>query len=162
MTLVRQVLDLKHAARCEPGAMPAPSNAAARIGLNYERKVGKQLSALADRNGLNFEPQPWFRFTDRYGTNHCVPDFVLYYPNQGTVLVIEVKYTFVPDAIVKLQGLYVPVIERTNANFKVKPLVICRNLIVGVRQTIDTVREALAVDVGVPVLQWLGHGRIDW
>src|SRR5215469_9292125 len=71
-------------------------------GVRYERQVAFSIGDA--RNGV------WFEFEDENGRGYCQVD--LMWQHGGAVVVGECKYTWTPDAMTKLLGLYVPVVRR--------------------------------------------------
>lgn len=101
---------------------PWPTGRSARgakaQGLRYESAVGAELPADAEHN-------PWFTFIDANGRGNCAPDFLL--PWGDELVVLECKYTWVPEAHTQLQLLYKPVVERALRR-SVLTVVVCRHL----------------------------------
>lgn len=137
---------------------PKPSNTAAKLGLRYENNVGKELTIHVKRgNFRRIEHNPWFTFSDDFGTANCSPDFLLW-EEQG-ITVVEVKLTWVDVAIAKLMDLYGPVVSHA-LNAPVRFLVICRNLTPAAPSAKHSLREALESEE--PLLQWMSNGHILW
>jgi len=137
---------------------PKPSNPAARLGLRYERKVGKELDAHTRRgNFIKTEHNPWFTFYDEFGHGNCSPDFLLFLENG--VVVVEVKLTWVEVALAKLAELYCPVVS-VALGMPSRPLVICHNLSKGAPVATLSLREAIA-QPNKPLL-WPSNGHILW
>lgn len=138
--------------------MPRPSSPAARLGLRYERKVGQELDRhVSQERFARLEHNPWFTFSDTYGTNNCCPDFLLWV-NDG-IVVVEVKLSWVEVALPKLQDLYIPVVSRA-LGVSAIPLVICRNLNSNAPVAKFSLREALVSSN--KLLHWPNTGRIQW
>ncbi len=139
-------------------AKPKPSNIHARHGLQYENKVGKELNLhLGKERFLRLEHNPWFTFTDTYGTSDCCPDFILWL-DRGAII-IEVKLTWVDVALTKLHELYCPVISIA-LDTHVLPLVICRNITPFAPAPKFSLSEALSSPN--KLLQWSSSGHIQW
>lgn len=137
---------------------PKPSNAAAKLGLRYERTVGKELERHANMgNFAKVEHNPWFTFWDEYGTANCCPDFLLYL-EQG-VVVTEVKLTWVKVALEKLVDLYCPVVSAA-LGVPTRPLVICRNLRPDAPPAMFSIRDAI-ISPTSPLL-WPSTGHLLW
>lgn len=137
---------------------PKPSNAAAKVGLMYERKIGRELGAFVKRGYLDdIEHNPWFTFYDSCGIGNCCPDFILTTP-QG-LIIVEVKLTWVEQALAKLNDLYLPVVSIA-LNAPVKPLVICRNVTPMAPRASYTLGDALTSRE--PLLHWPSSGHIQW
>lgn len=132
------------------------SAAAAKLGLRYEAKVAKNLKALPVV--AKFERNPWFRFVDLQGMTYCSPDGIIKLVD-GTIVVYEVKYTYTPEAMQKLETLYSPVVRRA-LRLTVPPLLltIARNLVPGAPTPCYSFSSALTSEHRL--LQWLGQGSI--
>lgn len=154
---IRQVRGPLSAERCSARPMPKVSNIYGKMGLAYEKKACVALAALAKKIGATFEAQPWFRFNDANGNGQAVPDFLLKLAD--ITLVGEIKYTFTPDAVTKLRGLYLPVVLATTRT-RALPLVVCKTLTPDCTRTIFNLRDAFASHELIPTLQWLGSGVI--
>lgn len=125
-------------------------------GLAYERSIADALARLAAHG-------PWFEFTDSRGTGWCQPDFILPRKELGSAFVLEAKYTWVPEAKSKLQGLYLPVVAKA---FKIKAfgIVICKNLEPGCKdRVVSTLEEAIQAALAgeIPALLWNGRTVLD-
>jgi hypothetical protein len=155
----RIAMGITHASRAlRSFPKPKPSNPAAKLGLRYERNVGKELTLHVNRgNFINIEHNPWFTFHDDYGVANCCPDFLLRL-DQG-IVVVEVKLTWVEVAMAKLEELYCPVI-RTALRMPTRPLVICRNMSRLAPPPQFTLREAMSSPHRL--LQWPSTGHIQW
>jgi hypothetical protein len=147
----------------EAGAAP-PVGATAKQGLRYERRVGKELqSHVASGRFTRLEHNPWFTFTDAYGTANCSPDFVLYGgaagPTDPAVTIVEVKLTWVEVAIHKLNNLYGPVVSMA-LGLPALSLIICRNL----TPESPPAENALGAALRSPyrLLHWPDIGHILW
>lgn len=101
---MRQVSGLRWAKRMEarPGFIPIgrPRGAKAQ-GIRYEKALGLALGPEA-RRGV------WWEFEDAQGHGYCQTDFLLELA-QGSVI-LEVKYTWVPEGHQQIEGLYGPVV----------------------------------------------------
>ena len=157
-SVVRTVEGLLAADRCAARPLPRVRGAARRAGIAYQINVKKQLR-LTVAGKATLESEPWFAFVDKWGRGQAVPDFVIL--TEYEALIIEVKIAFVPEAIIKLQGLYAPVVGMALGR-RTKLLIICKHLIPGVVGVVRSLRSALDLNASVPVLQWLGHGGIEW
>lgn len=159
MQVIRQIQGPFTASRCESRPMPRVTNVYAKMGLAYEKKVNGALAALAKKVGAKLETQVWFRFTDSLGRGQAVVDALLHLGDR--TFVIEIKYTYTNDAVVKLNGLYVPIVA-SQQRTRVQPLVICKVLTPDALSCITSLRGAFSASARVPTLQWLGHGPIDF
>lgn len=159
---MRLATDLRSASRCPTGRLPPVRGIARRNGINYQKKLDGALSACAKRIGATYEPEPWFAFHDAQGPGQAVPDGLFIFGDRG--LIIEVKYSFVLEGPQKLSGLYLPVASLCYArSLRLSTLVICKNLNPLAKQfnSVDRLSSAFVAS-GVSVLNWLGHGPIDW
>lgn len=147
-------------------AAPAPSpfgkargsNPAGRLGLQYERKVKKELEYHKKvGNIIDVVHNPYFKFSDTVGAGACCPDFVLY--TKEAIVIVEVKLTWVAEALEKLTHLYIPVLEAATG-LKAHGLVVCRNMVPGSPPALFTLAEALAKPGSL--LYWPNIGRIIW
>lgn len=139
--------------------VPKASNDAAKQGLRYERRVRTQLLRhVANGHFDKLEHNPWFTFSDVFGDSSCCPDFLLWRP-EGGIVIVDAKLTWVPHALSKIVELYMPVIA-TALRARVSPLVVVRNLTPETPQVRHTIREAMEYPVGV--LQWFDNGPMIW
>jgi hypothetical protein len=139
--------------------LPKPLSIAGKQGLRYENRVHKQLTWHCKvGHFVKVEHNPWFTFTDTYGPGQCAPDFLLW-QEDGTVIIVEVKLTWVEVALHKLTDLYRPVVICATGA-KALPLVICRNLVPSSPPGALTLREAFASPYRL--LHWPDTGRMLW
>ena len=132
---------------------------AAKQGLRYENRVAKQLALhIVAKHFLRLEHNPWFTFSDQFGTANCSPDFLLH-AEDGKIIIVEVKLTWVEVAAHKLNDLYCPVISAA-LNTWCYPLVICKSLTPKAPRAELTLSEALASPF--KLLLWPDNGRIPW
>lgn len=137
---------------------PKPSNPAARRGLQYENRVGKQLQQhIHSELFRRIEHNPWFTFSDTYGTSNCCPDFLLWC--DSGIIIVEVKLTWVEVAIAKLTDLYCPVISHALQE-PVTPLIICRNVTANSPTPKFTISSAMVSPYRL--LHWPDTGKIQW
>lgn len=149
--------------------MPKGRNTPAQsAGLAYERKV---ISALADAfvtTGLGFDlsHNPWFEYELATGKNWCIPDAMLSLQGgeyENIIFVIEIKLTYTPEAIEKLNRTYCPVVEKA-FGYRTVPVVICKNLVPGAPRAMPTffgaIDRAQVMPYPFPLVQWLGNGRL--
>lgn len=144
----RIVQGLEWARRGErPKGLPTGrARGAKAAGLRYERSLSK---VLAD-----WEHGSWFEFEDSNGLGWCQPDLLTWWVGLGAVVVVEVKYTWVPEAHSQLELLYRPVVELA-LGAQMIGVVVCRALAArmpGVA-VVSSLQEALGAKR--PVLQWL-------
>ncbi len=159
----RVVVDLLWAKRLDasPWGKARGSNAAAKLGLTYERRVGKELLYHGAKGRFTaLEHNPWFQFADFFGRNACAPDFVAMLPD-GTARVIEVKLTWVAVAMPKLMDLYIPVVEKA-LGVRAYPLVICRALAPGAPPPAPGLHESLNPLSASHLLVYPANGHIPW
>lgn len=159
MSDYRMPMGMVKAERTTPRFVGArPSSPAARLGLRYERRVGRELQAHVDRgNFVKLEHNPWFTFYDSYGAAHCCPDFLLY--GSSGIVVVEVKLTWIAEALDKLMDLYCPVVS-VALGMPTRPLVICRSLTPMSPKPKLTLREATSEQNNM--LLWPMNGHITW
>lgn len=139
-------------------SLPPPKRASAKDGLRYERKIGKQLEAhVAAERFLKLEKGPWFSFEDDYGAGNCCPDFLLHLPD--SIIIVEVKLTWVEVAIHKLNDLYNPVVSVALGK-PCFPLIICRNITPASPPAELTLSKALVSPFRI--LHWPEIGNIRW
>jgi len=137
--------------RTKPRPIPKALTPAQKLGLQYERRVVKTMRA----QGLDIEHNPWFRYRREGVTGYAVPDVLIHLP--GLIVVAEIKLTYTPEALTKLQDLYCP-IARSLFALDARPLVIVKNLTADVPSYWHNINEALGASF--PIYQWLGHSRI--
>lgn len=154
---VRQIRGLKWAQQLagRPKCIPAcrPRGAKAE-GLRYERSLARRLP-LADHG-------KWFQFEDAAGPGFCQPDLLVTLPG-GRVAILEVKYSWVPEAHLQVSGLYVPVVERA-LGVEALPVVVVKRLTEGMRGTSVTGDLWHACQLAAagfrPVFHWLGKASV--
>jgi hypothetical protein len=135
-----------------------PKSQAAKNGLRYEARVGKELQHhVVAGHFQRIEHNPWFVFEDIYGAASCSPDFLLY--TDTGIIIVEVKLTWKEVAIHKLNDLYGPVVAAALGH-STMPLIICRNITKETPPAKFTLSEALASPYRL--LQWPDNGRIVW
>ena len=150
---MRTAGELRSVKRCAAQLVPKGRTPAQREGLRYERKVRDALRlALGDANVVH---NPWFIFEDAEGSAYCCPDFIITLPYG--IVVIEVKLSYVDEAIIKLRRLYCPVVAKAFGE-AVTPLVICRHLTPLAPPAASALGPALSL--GVPLMHWLGLGPL--
>lgn len=78
-------------------------------GIRFQKKVHDNVSGFGNLGRLYYEP--WFRYSDTYGTHWCSPDSLLEYWDR--VLVVESKLSLrrLETAITQLTKCYRPVVE---------------------------------------------------
>ena len=148
----RKVEGLCFAQRGEgPGFGTSRKRGAAAAGRAYEK-------ALAKACGSAFEKGVWWRFTDANGPGWCQTDLVAF---GDEILVLEAKYSWVPEGHTQISQLYAPVI-----GFALKKpvlgIVVCKRLVPGMPKNIrvcGTLDDALleAARGRTPVLHWFGE-----
>lgn len=150
---------VQFAERTRARELPRPNTVEARAGLSYEKKF---VSALQDstqriKAWLEIEHNPWFSYKVLNETRICCPDVIAFDIENQFAIVIEVKQTFVPNAMEKLRDLYCPVVSRA-LKIPTKPLVICRSLTPEAPN--PSSRIAFALTGEYPLYQWLGTGPV--
>lgn len=155
----RMLSGLQSAMRIKPAfGKPKPTNAAAKLGLTYERRVERELKSHVTRgNLLDMEHTPWFTFYDDFGNNNCSPDFLLLL--DAGLVVVEVKLTWVPHALPKLTDLYCPVVSLA-LHLPVRPLVICKHLTPAAPAAQITLRDAILSREHL--MLYPANGKMQW
>jgi|SRR5580700_6184991 hypothetical protein len=155
----RMAVEVRGAWRSKaPFGKPRGSNPAAKLGLRYERSVGRELERHVRPDALGaIEHNPWFTFSDAYGTSSCSPDYLIWIGNR--VVIVEVKLTWVDVAMTKLLELYCPVVSIA-LGAQVMPLVICRNTLPRAPRGHSTLVQALTSHE--KLLLWPQIGHIPW
>ena len=155
---IRTITGLRFAHRGGAHELPEPSSAAAKLGLQFERRVHRELLHYQAAGALReVQHNPWFAFEDKNGVGTCCPDFLIRTAEGWTI--IEVKLTWVAEAERKLQALYAPVV--TKALFQVPTtLVVCRRLASAAPPADVALGTVLAKRSGL--LLWPSNGRIPW
>lgn len=119
-------------------------------GIRYERLFKSYLSTA--NHGQ------WFEYETIDGqTHYCQTDaLVSFLPD--LMLVLELKYTLVPDAAIKLRGLYIPVVT-TAMGLTTYGAVVSRNLTPNPGPLAYSLTEALTLArTGlIPTLHWVGQ-----
>lgn len=137
------------AKRIPPRVLPPPTTEQQRQGLRYEKKVVRALKA---RN-LTLEHNPWFEYLGGV----CCPDIIIYELSQNRVIVVEVKLTYTPEALVKLRTLYCPIVTEVT-RLLTSPLLIIRR---ANNRRIEFQPSLWAVlNSPSPVYLWPGNGPI--
>jgi len=137
---------IKHAQRCEKISFPRSTSPRTLAGLRYERQVIKALK----KQFPDLEHNPWFEyFGEGYdSTKVCSPDALLFYKDNNDVIVVEIKYTYTPQALEKLTALYCPVVALATGRSP-SPLVIYK---IATPMT----------PIGFPCFQWRGNGPLGF
>lgn len=130
-----------------------PKSPIARQGLNYQQKVFLALRAALPAKGFTIEQTPWFRYrTNTDGPDqYCEPDILITDLEDAYIIVIEVKLSWVPNALDKLKTLYCPVVSRARS-IPTKPLIIAKNSAPGAPPANS--RLAFALLTEQPFLLW--------
>lgn len=139
--------------------VPKGTSIAQKAGLRYENRVRKQLGIHVTAGRFcSLEHNPWFTFSDPFGSGACCPDFLLW-PSENQVIIVEVKLTWVFSAVRKSVELYKPVVERALGVQSI-PLIIVRNLTPDSPPASHSLREALRSNT--KVLQYFDNGAMLW
>lgn len=155
---VRAVAGLVIAERTRPRPLPPASSPAAKLGLQFERRVFRELAQLQLAGRIaKLEHNPWFAFADTNGPGLCCPDFLA--QTDFGLTIIEVKLTWVEEAERKLRLLYLPVVARLFGKIP-STLVLCRRLADGAPAADVALSSALAKPSAL--LLWPSNGRIPW
>jgi hypothetical protein len=153
------------AARAAPQPLPRPRSGASARGLRFQRRAAAALTRQADAIGARYEAEPWFTYVEADGNakRWAVPDGIFTFDDRAVV--IEMKLTFVPEAVRKLAKLYVPLVERTS-RLRVRPLVLCRHLTPQAAllcHQVETLSEVFSLPPeATGVMLYLGSGPILW
>jgi hypothetical protein len=156
MRVVVGQLRSAQALAARPAVIPIgrPRAASKKAGLRYEREVARVLPGPAWHG-------KWFQFEDGLGRAFCQPDLLVAW--SGHIIVIECKYTWVPEAAEKLRGLYLPVVAKAMGKTAVG-LVVCKKLGKAPSSTpiFAGFEEAIraSVEGQLPVLHWIGVGML--
>lgn len=121
-------------------------------GLRYERALAKALPSA--KHGQ------WFEFCDLFGSGWCQPDLI--YDLGHALLVLEAKYTWVPEGQTQIDHLYRPVVEKALGK-PVHGVVVCKTLIPGMScRVFASLREAAlaAMSGDSVVLHWQGTPKL--
>lgn len=158
------------ARRILPRQLPKGKHTQTQLdGLKYERAV---IGAIADALTAAEVPfdlchNPWFEYEGAMGKGVCIPDALLAVHKgeyAGKTIVLEVKRTYVPQAIDKLMNLYCPVVHKCFGEAAV-PMVICKHSAPGAPRAMPTFFGALqygeSFEDGFAILQWLGAGKLN-
>lgn len=137
------------AKRIPPRPLPKPTTLQQKQGLRYEKNVVKALRA----RGFDLEHNPWFEHT--HGV--CCPDIIVYELSQNRAIVIEVKLTFVPEALDKLRTLYCPIVAEVTG-LRALPAIIFKNGNASGIAFQPSFWQML--DTPSPIYLWPGHGPI--
>ena len=146
---------VQFAKRTVARSMPRPQTVEARNGLSYEKKFFRCLreATCGRKEWLAVEHNPWFAYRTLGAEKVCCPDMIAFDFEEQFAVVIEVKKTFVPNAMEKLKGLYCPVVSRA-LSIPCKPLVVCCSLTPAAPN--PSSRIAFALTSAYPLYQWLG------
>jgi hypothetical protein len=104
----------------------------------------------------------WFEFRDRNGPGYCQVDVLLEMPR--SVLILEAKYTWVPEGHCQVERLYEPVVAKALGK-PARGLVVTKRLVpdmapgIAVAGTLLDAAKALASGQRV-VLHWLGNSPL--
>jgi hypothetical protein len=136
------------------------SNSRGYIGLKYERAAIAMLKSIIPQS-MSLEANPWFYYKglDASGSvsGACSTDALIFDNEFDFIIVVEIKNTYIPVAIDKLNSLYCPVVAKVFGK-PTKPLVLVRNLIPGSPVPKLSISSALLADI--PLVQWIGTGKI--
>lgn len=150
--MTRQVRGLRWARLREAGPFgrSRPRGAKA-MGVRYERQLAKQL-------GAGWRHGQWIEFEDANGRGWAQPDFILI--GQRRLVVLEAKYTWVPEAMAQLDLLYRPLCEAL-WGLPVVGFVVCKNLIPQIQGNLWTdLGEMLEIGRNLDCLHWIGTGPL--
>lgn len=86
-----------------------PMTLAQKRGLKYQAKVEKEVVRLYSDRALL---RPWFRYKSNGDVKRCQPDVVVFAEDWSRCLVLEIKYSTIPEAWNKLSQVYAPVVQK--------------------------------------------------
>lgn len=123
-------------------------------GLRYEKVLAANLRHA--RHGV------WFEFVDGRGHGHCQPDLLL--DHEQSLVVLEAKYTWVPEAHSQIEHLYVPVLCKAYSK-TVFGIVVCkvlsRDMPSHLTVTGDLAQALACASTGKrTVLHWIGKSAL--
>ena len=153
--MARAVIGLISAQPCSrPSFIPRSrprSGSTKYLGLAFEKALSREFP--------NASSGPWYQFRDLNGDGWCQPDLVLF--GTKSLLVIECKLTWTPEAESQLRDLYVPVLELAHGQ-KPRALIVCRHLtrLSPQVQVHGDLRSALGSPHKYPILHWLGKSPL--
>jgi len=156
---IRILGNLKYSQRTKsPFGKAQGQTLAQKQGLRYEKNVFQEFNRLKTLGYFGeIEYNPWFDYCDEFGSGLCCPDFIIHTSN--AVIVVEVKHTWVPEAIIKLDKLYSPIVANA-LNCPAVSLVICKNV------TKDAPKAKFdlynAIHSPERLLHWPKYGHIQW
>lgn len=149
----RVVRGLQWARFAEKAPFGTPRGKGAKaLGLRYERLLAKALPSAV--HGA------WFEFQDSNGRGFCQPDLLTQLGE--TLVVLEAKYSWVPEGQTQIEYLYKPVLEKVYEK-RVIGIVVCKTLRPGViGRIVSTLDDALssALNGEVTVLHWQAVGAL--
>ena len=119
-------------------------------GLRYEKQFAAHVTGSLRGQ--------WFAYEIRGRTKYCQPDVLVSFFPQA-MLVLELKYTFVPEAITKMRELYLPVVSKALKVPTVGAIVV-KNLTSGwIGPITHDLSEAFEVGKTgeIPILHWVGQ-----
>lgn len=151
MSGVRRIDRLRWARPCAPPGFPSNPHLRGKkaAGLRYER-------ALAEAIPRSVRGQ-WFEFEDQNGHGYCQPDVLL--QHGAAQVIFEAKLSMTLTALVQLEHLYCPVVERAFGGRAVG-IIVTRHLrgIEDQFKVVASLEEAISVAKRGRrvVLHWLG------
>lgn len=87
-----------------------------RRGLNFEKKVGKEVEKKCVEMCEEILIGPWIEFKDKNGLGIAQPDIVLV--GKKRVIVLECKLTFTDSAWAQMNKLYIPLLRKMYPSVK--------------------------------------------
>jgi hypothetical protein len=105
MTKALKLLEACYALRA-PTFEPQNRTAAQEAGIRYERAIIKRLKSLHER----VDAGPWLYYRTATISNVCQPDALIWL-TPSHCLIVEVKLTWKPNARLKLQQFYGPILR---------------------------------------------------
>jgi hypothetical protein len=95
--------------------------------MRYEKRVVEEVKKRREHGQEVFHGQ-WINFRDVNGRGFAQPDILVLDAAQKAIWVLEAKYTFVPEGVDQLLGLYVPLVRKIWPGAEVVPVIVCRNV----------------------------------
>lgn len=143
--------------------LPPTVSKRARSGVLYERAFAHALF-LARPPGATINRNPWFAYQDaraREETKFCCPDVIAFSPEDEFVTVFEVKRTWIPEAALKLQELYLPVVSRA-LGIPAVGVVVCKNLVPEAPRPATTISLSMLKRPNPGLYHWITNTPVRW
>lgn len=120
--MTREIEGLLWSRACpRPAGIPIGRPRGAKAaGLRYERALARALPAPRVHG-------QWFEFEDARGRGVCQTDLLLSVSRGGTIVVLEVKYSWTAEGHQQLEKLYLPIVQKATGR-QVIGIVVTRRL----------------------------------